>query len=234
MTVAAVILAASADEAVADVLGRPLVRRLAEVAWSGGAVPVVVVAPELEGRLANSLAGSSTTLAEPAPAEHGAVGQITRGIQVARKAVGETAAALIWPARLAWVDPETVTSLIQAHGLDPSALLRPAWEGAPGWPVLLPISRVADLAWVPPSATSEEALQIMLRRGVPQRLLDLGDPGVVLDIDTPRGELPPFEGPHGPLARVPEWGASAADHDESLPLEGPALAPYAQATDPDG
>ena len=43
MTVAAVILSASADGAVADADGLPSVRRIADVAWSGGAVPIVVV-----------------------------------------------------------------------------------------------------------------------------------------------------------------------------------------------
>ena len=42
MTVAAVILAASADGAVVDTLGQPRVRRLADLAWSGGALPIVV------------------------------------------------------------------------------------------------------------------------------------------------------------------------------------------------
>ena len=233
MTVAAVILAASTERAVADVLGRPLVRRLAELAWSGGAVPVVVVAPEQGGVVANSLAGSSAILAEPAPIEHGPIGQISRGIQVARSTVTETTAAFIWPAGYVWVDPETITSLIQAHGLDPATLLRPAWDGEPGWPVLLPISLVADLAWVPATAMPDEALAILVRRGVPQRLIALGDPGATLDVETPHDELPVYQGPQEPLAPVPEWGSAAADHDENVPLEGPALAPYEQADDAD-
>lgn len=233
MTVAAVILAASTERAVADVLGRPLVRRLAELAWSGGAVPVVVVAPERDGVVANSLAGSSAILAEPAPPDHGPIGQISRGIQVARSSVAETGAALIWPARFTWVDPETVTSLIQAHGLNPGAMLRPSWEGEAGWPVLLPVSLVADLAWVPPTAMPDEAFEILVRRGVPQRLLNLGDPGVTTGVETPHDQLSPYEGPQEPLAPVPNWGAAAAEQDDSVPLEGPALAPYEQAADPD-
>jgi len=38
MTVAAVILAASVDSALAEVAGRPSVRRIVESAWAGGAV----------------------------------------------------------------------------------------------------------------------------------------------------------------------------------------------------
>jgi CTP:molybdopterin cytidylyltransferase MocA len=233
MTVAAVILAATAERAVADILGRPLVRRLAEIAWSGGAVPVVVVAPERDGMVGNSLAGSSAILAEPAPPALGPIGQISRGIEVARRSVSETGAVLIWPARMAWVDPETVTSLLQAHGMDPGRLLRPSWQGRAGWPVLLPMSRVADLAWVPPTAVPDEAMDILVRRGVPQRTIDLGDPGVVIDIETPRDQLPAYEGPATPVAPIPEWGSPAGEHDDAAPLEGPALAPYGPAADPE-
>lgn len=233
MTVAAVILAASTERAISDVQGRPLIRRLAELAWSGGAVPVVVVAPERDGVVANTLAGSSAILAEPAPPDHGPIGQISRGIQVARSSVAETAAALIWPARFVWVDAETVTSLIQAHGLNPDKMLRPSWDGEPGWPVLLPVARVVEMAWVPPTAMPDEAMEIMVKRGVPLRLIELGDPGVTMGVETPRDQLPPYEGPREPLMPVPEWGAAAADHDDTQPLEGPALAPYSQAADPD-
>jgi hypothetical protein len=30
---------------------------------------------------------------------------------------------------------------------------------------------------------------------------------------------------------APEWGAAAAEMPDDAPLEGPALAPYSQATD---
>ena len=52
MTVAAVILAASPDSALADADGQPAARRIAEAAWSGGAIPVVLVSFDPEGRVA--------------------------------------------------------------------------------------------------------------------------------------------------------------------------------------
>jgi CTP:molybdopterin cytidylyltransferase MocA len=233
VTVAAVILSATTDGAIRDVQGRPLVRRLAEAAWSGGAVPVVVVTPDPDGVVANALAGSAAILAEPAPPSRGPIGQIVRGITVARGSVAGTDAALIWPARLAWVDPETITSLIQAHGLGADELLRPTWHGAAGWPVVLPTRRMADLAWVPAGTMPGQALEILVQRGVPQRLIELGDPGVTHDLDTPEDRLPPYEGPAGPLEQAPEWGSAAAERDDGAALEGPALAPFEQAADPD-
>ena len=49
MTVAAVILAATAGGALADTLGQPRVRRLVDIAWAGGGLPVVVIAPDESG-----------------------------------------------------------------------------------------------------------------------------------------------------------------------------------------
>ncbi len=125
MTVAAVILSATADGALVDTLGQPRVRRLTDLAWSGGAMPIVVVAPDPDGAVAAALLGSEAVLGVPAAAEAGSVGQIRRGAELALGEVRDTAAVLIWPARMTWVGPETVTSLIEAHGTDVDAILRP-------------------------------------------------------------------------------------------------------------
>ncbi len=233
MTVAAIILSATPEGAVRDVEGRPLVRRLAEAAWSGGGVPVVVVAADPVGAVADALAGSTTTLAEPAPAAGGPVGQICRGIDVALGLVTETDAAIVWPARMAWVDPETLTSLIEAHGAHPSDLLRPAFDGAEGWPALLPIAHLEALRALASDRMPDELLADLVASGVPSRVVEVGDPGVTHDIGTARADLPPFEGPPEPASgRTFEWGALAADAaDEPVPA-GPTI--VAWRDDPEG
>src|SRR4249920_558115 len=137
MTVAAVILSATAEGAVEDTLGQPRVRRLADLAWSGGALPIVVLSPDPDGAVAASLVGSEAIHGLPAPAETGPAGQMTRGAELAADEVHDLTAVLLWPARMIWVGPETVTSLIEAHGTARDTMLRPAWHGEPGWPVLL-------------------------------------------------------------------------------------------------
>jgi len=97
MTVAAVILAATPASALADADGTPAVRRLADIAWSGGATPVVVVAHDEDGAVGRVLANSDATLAEPAPREAGPVGQMAHGISVAAQLVSDTDAARAWP-----------------------------------------------------------------------------------------------------------------------------------------
>jgi CTP:molybdopterin cytidylyltransferase MocA len=235
VTVAAVILAATPESALADVDGAPRARRLADAAWAGGAFPVVVVAPDPIGTVASTLAGAPVTLAEPAPPEGGPVAQIVRGIEVAVGEVTETDATIIWPARMAWVDPETITSLIEAHGVDPEPILVSAYRGEPGWPALLPIAHLARLRTVGASLTPDEILLELGRTGVSIRALELGDPGSVRDSDTPRSELPPFDGPPEPTSgHAREWGAEVADRPDDAPLEGPSVARFARSGEADG
>jgi len=126
VTVAAVVLfARGAEGALADAAGRGAARRIVETAWAGGATPIVVVCADQDGTVAAALAGSPAILAEPAPAESGPVGQIVRGITVARERVTETEGALVWPGRMTWVDAETVTSMIEASGAHGGSILRP-------------------------------------------------------------------------------------------------------------
>ena len=90
MTVAAVILSASAEGALADAQGQARVRRLADLAWSGGALPIVVVSPDPDGAVAKALADSEAVHGDPAPAEGGPVGQMVRGIELAAAEVADT------------------------------------------------------------------------------------------------------------------------------------------------
>jgi CTP:molybdopterin cytidylyltransferase MocA len=231
MTVAAVVLAASAESALADVEGQSRVRRIADAAWSGGALPIVVVSFDPDGAVAASLAGAAVTLAEPVPKPQGPPArQMARGIDVAASLVNDLSGALIWPAGMAWVSPETVTSLIEAHGVDRGTMLRPAYDGDPGWPVLLPFGAAANLASVAPDRMPQDILADLIASGVPSRDIEVGDPGVTHDARIARDQLPAYLGPTEPAAaHTHEWGAAIADDAEDSPIEGPALAPYDQA-----
>ena len=210
MTVAAVILSASAEGAIAPTEGQPRVRRLADIAWSGGALPVVVVSPDPDGAVTAALLGSEAVHGFPAPDEAGPAGQMLRGAELAVAEVHDTTAVLLWPARLTWVGPETVTTLIEAHGLDDATMLRPAWDGAPGWPVLLPTVHLAALAAIAPTRMPPDVVAD-LAAAIGSRIVEVGDPGVTHDVDTPRDDLPAYEGPPDPPAgHAHEWGADVA------------------------
>jgi CTP:molybdopterin cytidylyltransferase MocA len=233
VTVAAVILATDVAAALADADGVPAVRRIVDSAWSGGALPIVVVATDPEGRLAAALTGAAVILAEPEPGGRPSAGDDAshagRGVEIAAARVSETNAALLWPVRMAWVGPETVTSLIEAHGSTPGAILRPTFRGDAGWPVLVPLQRNdpgPGAGATPFRADIAGALQ----PAPDHRHVELGDPGTSHDIGTARAALPPYEGPPEPASgHVHEWGAAIAEESEEDPLRGPALAPWGQA-----
>jgi hypothetical protein len=227
VTVAAVILAASVDSALADAAGVARVRRIADAAWAGGAMPIIVVAPDPDGNVAAALAGAPVTLAVPAPPAGGPVAQIVRGIEVVLGEISGTDAALVWPARLCWAGPETVTSLIEAHGAHPDMLLRPTWHGDVGWPVLLPAAALPAFRALSPTLLPDDLVDALVASGaVAPRTFDLGDPGTVIDGATPRDQLPPYEGPAQPVSsHSHEWGAAVAGTPDDAPLAGPAIAP---------
>ena len=216
MTVAAVILAASPSSALADADGTPGVRRLTDVAWSGGATPVVVCSFDPDGAVAAALANTEATLVDPVPPERGPVGQIVNGIEAASRMVAETDAALVWPARLAWVDAETVTTLIAAHGDDRDSVTRPAWHGDPGWPALVPVRHLAAFRGLAATRMPNELLEDLEAAGVPFRLIESGDPGVTHDVSTARADLPPYDGPPQPADEPGRemWGAAEADQPD--------------------
>jgi hypothetical protein len=55
---------------------------------------------------------------------------------------------------------------------------------------------------------------------VPSRIIEMGDPGVVHDADTPPSDLPAYEGPPDPPAgHTHEWGADVVA-EAGLPESG--------------
>ena len=221
MTVAAVILAATPASALADADGTPGVRRLGDVAWSGGATPIVVCSHDPDATVAAALANADVTLVEPAAPEHGPVGQIVNGIEAAARLVTGTDAVLVWPARLAWVDAETVTTLIAAHGEDRASVVRPSYRGEVGFPILLPMIHVDSFRALAADRLPDELFADLEAAGVPFRVLETGDPGVTHDVSVQRADLPPYDGPAEPAdAHAHEWGAAAADEPDDAPVAG--------------
>lgn len=204
MTVAAVLIAPSAEDALAAHEGQTRLARLIDVAWAGGAVPIVVVALDPEARIAQAVRDTPAVIASPRSEPRG-IAWFAVGCRAATEHVTETSAALLWPMRFAWLDPETVTSLIEAHGAESSTIVRPAYRGRAGFPALVPVALLGEVDGLR-GRSAEEALLALAAAGVPERIIELGDPGIVHDVVTPWLELPPFEGPPGPVGGPPpEW-----------------------------
>lgn len=216
MTVAAIVLAPPPVTALVDGTGAPLIRGLVDAALAGGAIPLVVVSPDPGGALHAGLAGTEATVVAPAAELEPGVSWYAVGVEVALAGVAGTTAALLWPGRHAWVDPETATSLIEAHGVRPASILRPSYAGEPGFPVLIPTAYASRLAGMT-GLHGPEAIDRLAAEGVPVETLELGDPGATHDASTPRALLPPYLGPSEPASgHVHEWGAPAADPPDDL------------------
>jgi CTP:molybdopterin cytidylyltransferase MocA len=118
---------------------------------------------------------------------------------------------------MTWVGPETVTSLIEAHGPDHATILQPAWHGERGWPVLLPLAHLDTLREVAPDRMPPDIVADLLAT-VPHRVIEVGDPGVIHDVGTSRSDLPAYEGPPDPPAEhVHEWGEDVEEEAELPP-----------------
>jgi CTP:molybdopterin cytidylyltransferase MocA len=204
VTVAAVIVPDGVEAAIADATGRPAVRRIVEAAWAGGAIPIVVVAADPDERIAGVLGGSPAVVVDPGRASEVMTYQL--GAEAAGAAVHDTSAVLLWPGHMTWADPETVTSLIEAHGRAGDEVFRPDRDGQRGWPVLLPVARLQEVLGRAGGSLAE-AVAAVGAAG-----LALGDPGTVIGADVPLDELPAYDGPPEPVGGPPpEWGAAAAE-----------------------
>jgi CTP:molybdopterin cytidylyltransferase MocA len=170
----------------------------------------VVVSPDPDGAVKAALVGSEAVYGSPAPPDAGPAGQMVRGTELAMAEVKDTSAVLLWPARMAWVGPETITSLIEAHGAYPGTMLRPGWHGDPGWPVLLPIAHLGALRGVAANRMPPDVIED-LAAVIASRIVEVGDPGVIHDSETAPADLPRYEGPPDPPAgHTHEWGADVA------------------------
>ena len=209
MTVAAIVLVPDEGVALGDADGEPAIRRVVHAAWSGGALPIVVVAEDSDGKVAAAIAEMPASLSRPGPDEPKGVAWLVHGQKAAAAAVSETTAGLLWPARCAWVDPETVTSLVEAHGPAQEQIIRPAFSGQAGFPILVP-QTLREKLLERIDLHGFQAVEALIASGTPHRILELGDPGIVFDVTTPRSELPGYQGPPQPEGTSPEWNAELA------------------------
>lgn len=199
MTVAAIVIVPDSAAALADVEGEPAIRRLVQSAWAGGAMPIVVVSPSVDDGFQEVVAELQVTLAHPAPTDPHGIAWFVAGQKAAVGVVSETTASLLWPFLYSWVDPETVTSLIEAHGASPQSIIRPAYGAQRGFPILVPNS-LADRLAALSGLHGEEAIEAAVAAGVPSLTVELGDPGIVHDSATLRSSLPDYQGPPAQVA----------------------------------
>ena len=185
MSVAAVILAAGrstrmgANKLVADLGGKPLIRRTSEAVLASRARPVLLVTGHEPGKLAQSLAGLDVVWVRNPRHAEGLSTSLIAGIAALPD---EARAALICLGDMALIKAGTLDRIIESFEKEPSVgAIVPAYGGEWGNPVLLSrklFDSVANLG-------GDTGARKLLQGRADVRVLEVEDPAILIDADTP-------------------------------------------------
>lgn len=156
--------------------GRPaIVRGVENLLAAEPSEVIVVVNPEGDD-VAAAISHLPVTVAVNETPDSG----MAESVQVGLAGVAATASGvLVALADTPLVRSETCRLLKEQHLLHPDAILIPVYQGRKGHPTLFPRSILTTIAW---HTTLREVIQA---HGDQVRLLEVDDPWVVTDMDTP-------------------------------------------------
>lgn len=186
--VAGVVLAAGAasrmggPKAMLDAGGRTFVTRLVESLAEGGCDPVVVVGASRDGPLAEEVAAGSARLLVNPGGEGGQIGSLRVALVHLGSPEVQPAAVVCTPVDNPLVAPATVRALVDGWRRSVRTIAVPSYRGRRGHPVLFDMALAAELQ----APGLAEGARSVVRRD-PGRVLvvEVDDPGVVDDLDTP-------------------------------------------------
>jgi molybdenum cofactor cytidylyltransferase len=165
--------------------GRTVVESVVATLRDGGVGRIVVVVGAEREAIERALTGRGVEFVEnPLFADDEMLGSI----QVGLRALGDgAAAALLTPGDLPAIQPSTVQALIEAWRASEDALCVPLYHGRRGHPVLLPRRTWPQVMALEPA----ESLRSYLRlHAADLRPVDVNDPGIHADIDSPEDYHP--------------------------------------------
>ena len=182
MSIQTVVLAAGASsrmgspKALLDLDGATFMSRIAVTARAAGSSGVMIVIGPPDGNAIKAkLPVGTVSVWNPDPSP----GMIT-SVQAAVASLPRgTAAMLVWPVDLPQVKQETVRRIMDGV---PGKIIVPRHQGKGGHPVRLPRTLFAELAGLPSDAGLRGLLEAHPGAVV---YVDVDDPGVVEDVDTP-------------------------------------------------
>ena len=167
----------AANKLVADINGKPMVRRVVEAALASQARPVLVVTGHMAADVSATLAGLDVTLAANPDYATGLASSLKAGIGALPPSCD---GALIMLGDMPLIAPEHLDSLIAAF--IPDAIVVPMHEGGQGNPVLWPSKFFPELLQLDGDAGAKRLIAAHAE-GV--RGVDLGTDAIFADIDTP-------------------------------------------------
>jgi len=171
-----------ANKLLAEWRGRPLVAHATRTLCRSAVDAVVVVVGHDAGRVRAAVADHDVTVVRNADHERGQATSVRRGVVAARDRDAD--AALFALGDMPTVRPGTVDRLVAAFRADVGSAVAAAHEGIRGNPVLFGARHYDALAAVTGDAGGRE----VLLGADDAALVETGDPGVLLDIDSP-GDL---------------------------------------------
>jgi len=186
--VAGIVLAAGGatrmgvPKALLDAGGMTFASRLVETLARGGCHPVVVVSSAGTGRLADEVARGPAKLVVNPGGQGGQIGSLCTALDHLDDLADPPAAVAFTPVDNPAVAPETVRALVDAWRRSRAALVLPRYGNRRGHPVVADMGIAGELR-VP---GLPEGARSVVRRD-PGRVLELevDDPGVADDLDTP-------------------------------------------------
>lgn len=168
------------NKLLAEVDGRPVVRRAAEAL--AAAVPTVVAVVGYEAdRVRAALDPLDVETVSNDRYSEGQSTSVAAGVEAARR--HDWAAVVFGLGDMPLVDPETVETLVAAYRDGQGTVLFPSYEGTRGNPVLFDHAHYDELAAVEGDRGGREVVR---EHGVP---VAVDDPGIRRDVDDP-GDLP--------------------------------------------
>ena len=166
-------------KALMSLAGVPAVRRMAETCLSRGHDPVVVVVGPHRGPIAHELRGLAVDLVDSELWYEGRSASIRSGLE----AIPPERDVMFWPVDHPFVTAATLDALEQVRDRDALAVwFIPTYRSKGGHPVLWRSSIRADIL----DLRSDAPLRSLLPEfGVQVRRIEVDDPGVVTNVDTP-------------------------------------------------
>jgi molybdenum cofactor cytidylyltransferase len=160
--------------------GEPMVARVVDAVRTAGAACVAVVTGHRADAVAVALAGRDVLLVHN---PHYRDGEMLSSVQAGVRAVAQSCgAALLALGDQPAIGPATIASLIAAWRGTSAAIVSPVYDGRGGHPVLISSRLFDELLRL----DSSESLKTLMRRHVEDTLkLEVDDPGVLTDVDTP-------------------------------------------------
>ena len=161
--------------------GKSFIQTIIDSARTLGARPIMIAIAQGESKVLSGIDLRDVVIAVNTNAlSTGQIGSIRAGIAELRESTVE--GVIVWPVDQPHVSQTTVQALMDAFAASRSAVVIPRFNGRRGHPVIFSRAVFRELLEIP---TSEGARSVV--RADPRRVLeiDVADPAVLEDIDTP-------------------------------------------------